>query len=502
MNSKYLKILALFFSLCSCCVSYAQKSSNELKKKLQLAETMINQYYVEPIDESKLVESAIHGMIKELDPYSSYQTAYDVEVYNEYLEGKFYGLGLEYRIIKDTLLVINTLSNSPAENASLHAGDKIFKINGVSIPPKDEDLLKLLRGPKNSKIALTLERYGIPEPFELTLKRGKIEVSSIDASFVYEDTGYIKLARFTKDTGKDFESHLKTLIKQGFKHLILDLRGNGGGLLSESISVTNQFLQAKQEIVSAKGNAVNIGSFYAKGNGLYQYGDLIVLVDSVTASASEIVAGALQDWDRALIIGQKTYGKGLVQRPIELPDNSRINLTIAHYYTPVGRCIQRFYKPLSIIDNYKGNREYKSNTFYSKILNKPINGGGGIVPDVMISSSRYFENIKDILEILSSEQFSLILTQYLVINKALIDINYGTNIDLFFADYHIRNTVLRLKIDNLLSNLKVNLSGFDRAQLDLYIKSHIASRVWDKESFYRGMFIADNYIKEALKILN
>ena len=192
MNSKYLKILALFFSLCSCCVSYAQKSSNELKKKLQLAETMIHQYYVEPIDESKLVESAIHGMIKELDPYSSYQTAYDVEVYNEYLEGKFYGLGLEYRIIKDTLLVINTLSNSPAENASLHAGDKIFKINGVSIPPKDEDLLKLLRGPKNSKIALTLERYGIPEPFELTLKRGKIEVSSIDASFVYED-GYFGL---------------------------------------------------------------------------------------------------------------------------------------------------------------------------------------------------------------------------------------------------------------------------------------------------------------------
>jgi carboxyl-terminal processing protease len=280
-------------------------------------------------------------------PHSTYSNAEEVKLMNAPLQGNFDGIGVQFQMIEDTLFVIQPVTDGPSEKVGILAGDRIVAVNDTTIAGvkmSTEKIMSRLRGPKNTIVKLTIIRRGVKEPLFFTVKRDKIPIYSIDASYMIQPgTGYVRISQFGATTGQEFKAALLKLKKQGMKSLILDLQENGGGYLEAAIDLANEFLKQKELIVYTEGRSSSRNNFYAKGNGDFQSGKLIVLVDEFTASASEIVTGAVQDWDRGLVVGRRSFGKGLVQRPIDLPDGSMIRLTIAHYYTPSGRCIQKPY---------------------------------------------------------------------------------------------------------------------------------------------------------------
>ena len=297
---------------------FSQKKEIPISRKLQMAEFLITKLYVDSVDEGKIVEAAIQGMLNELDPHSTYSNAEEVKLFNESMQGEFFGIGIQFQMMQDTLYVIQPVVKGPSEKVGIQAGDKIISVDKESIAGvgmNTSRIMKLLRGPRKSKVLLEIVRRGVEDTLYFTVERDKIPVETIDASYLLTaQTGYIRLNQFGKNSAKEFETALRHLKNQKIENLVLDLRGNSGGFLDAAIDIANHFLQGKQRIVYAKGNKVDIGSFYAKGNGLFQEGKLIVLVDEFSASASEILAGAIQDWDRGIIVGRRSFGKGLVQR--------------------------------------------------------------------------------------------------------------------------------------------------------------------------------------------
>ena len=327
-------------------------------RKLQMAELAITNLYVDSVDEQKLVEDGIRGMLEKLDPHSSYSTPKEVKQMNEPLQGSFEGIGVQFNMAEDTLLVIQPVSNGPSERAGIVAGDRIVYVNDTTIAGvkmSREEIMRRLRGPKGSKVRLGIVRRAISDTLRFTIVRDKIPVHSIDATYMIRpQVGYIRIGNFgatTHDefvfgatTHDEFVESMKKLLAQGMQTLILDLQENGGGYMHAAVEIANEFLQEDDLIVYTKGRSTNSVEYRARGGGLFTEGKVIILVDSYTASAAEIVSGAVQDHDRGIIVGRRTFGKGLVQRPIDLPDGSMIRLTIAHYYTPSGRCIQKPYE--------------------------------------------------------------------------------------------------------------------------------------------------------------
>lgn len=313
----------------------AQNRNNTAARKLQMAEFAIANLYVDPVDENKLAEEAIIRMLEQLDPHSTYNNAEEVKKMNEPLQGNFEGIGVQFQMIEDTLLVIQPVSNGPSEKVGILAGDRIVAVNDSAIAGvkmSTEDIMSRLRGPKGSEVKLTVVRRGVDDALFFNVKRDKIPILSLDASYMIQPkTGYIRINRFGATTAEEFTTALKALQTQGMKDLILDLQGNGGGYLNAAIDLANEFLQQKELIVYTEGRAAQRSNFHARGTGNFKEGRLIVLVDEYSASASEIVTGAIQDWDRGVVVGRRTFGKGLVQRPIDLPDGSMIRLTIARY---------------------------------------------------------------------------------------------------------------------------------------------------------------------------
>ena len=389
--------------ICICAVTaQAQKPNNEALRKLQMAEFAITNLYVDKVDEDKLVEEAIIKMLAQLDPHSTYSDAEEVKKMNEPLQGNFEGIGVQFQMIEDTLLVVQPVSNGPSEKVGILAGDRIVAVNDSAIAGvkmSTEDIMKRLRGPKGSKVNLTIVRRGVQDPLLFTVKRDKIPILSLDASYMIQPkTGYIRINRFGATTAEEFKKAMTSLQKQGMKDLILDLQGNGGGYLNAAIDLANEFLGQKELIVYTEGRTAKRSDFYAKGNGEFRNGRLIVLVDEYTASASEIVSGAVQDWDRGIIVGRRSFGKGLVQRPIDLPDGSMIRLTIARYYTPAGRCIQRPYESgkdrnyeLDLFNRYEHGEFFSRDSIkqnekerYNTSLGRTVYGGGGIMPDIFV----------------------------------------------------------------------------------------------------------------------
>lgn len=346
------KYLLVLFVLCGM-AAQAQNLNSPALRKLQMAEFAISHFYVDEVNEDKLVEEAIIKMLAQLDPHSTYSNAEEVKKMNEPLQGNFEGIGVQFQMMDDTLLVVQPVSNGPSEKAGILAGDRIIAVNDTTIAGvkmSTEDIMKRLRGPKDSKVNLTILRRGVKDPLVFTVKRDKIPILSIDASYIIQPKiGYIRVNRFGATTAEEFQKAMKELQKQGMADLILDLQGNGGGYLNAAIDLANEFLEQKELIVYTEGRTTQRSDFYAKGNGDFRKGRVIVLVDEYTASASEIVSGAIQDWDRGIIVGRRSFGKGLVQRPIELPDGSMIRLTIARYYTPPAAASRNLTRVLRII---------------------------------------------------------------------------------------------------------------------------------------------------------
>ena len=378
----------------------------------------ISKYYVDPVNIDSLGEKFIPKILNELDPHSVYIPAAELQINNEPLEGNFDGIGVSFTTISDTVVVTTVLAGGPAQKAGVFFGDKIVLVNDSTIVGKKisrDSIVKLLRGKSGSKVAVKVQREGENELLPIEITRGKIPINSIDIAYMISPTtGYIYMNKFSKTTYSEFVSSVKTLHEAGMKNLILDLRDNHGGLMDQVIAVTSELFADRKMIVYTQGRAFMKDNKYSEGKGICSNDNIAVLINSHSASASEILAGAVQDNDRGTIIGQRSFGKGLVQHMIDLPDKSGMRLTIARYYTPSGRSIQRPYgHGMSEVREYydESNRRYQSGellnadsikqtdtTKYYTASGRVVYGGGGITPDIFVPSEQYGEYFKNFSE--------------------------------------------------------------------------------------------------------
>ena len=390
-----------------------QENSQKFGRLLRL----IDSYYVDSTNISELTEKAIVSMLQELDPHSVYISKDEVERMNEPLQANFEGIGITFNILKDTLLVLSTVPGGPSEKVGLLAGDRIITIDGKNVAGvglKNDDVMKMLRGEKGTRVDLQVQRRNSSQLLDFTIIRDKIPIYSLDASYMIDkETGYIKLNRFSASTIEEFKTAMEDLKKQNIKNLILDLRGNGGGFLKAAIDLADEFLPNNKLVVYTEGVNNPKRDYRATAQGLFEEGKLVVLVNEGSASASEIVAGAIQDWDRGIIIGRRTFGKGLVQQPFYLTDGSMVRLTTAHYYTPTGRAIQKPYD--NGINEYRNDYQRRlehgemfhadsisfpdSLRFRTLINGRTVFGGGGIMPDIFVSMDtslmyRYYNRLQ------------------------------------------------------------------------------------------------------------
>ena len=495
--------------------------SNQAARKLQLAEFAISRLYVDEVNEEELVEKAITSMLEELDPHSTYTNAEEARKMNEPLEGEFEGIGIQFQMMEDTLLVVQPVSGGPSEKVGILAGDRITAVEDTliaGVKMSTEEIMSRLRGPKGSVVKLTVIRRDIDEPLTFDVKRDKIPIYSLDASYMIAPTiGYIRLNKFGANTIEEFQAALSKLQGQGMKDLILDLQGNGGGYLNAAIDLANEFLPQKSLIVYTEGKASKRSEFVAKGNGNFLKGKLVVLVDEYSASASEIVSGAIQDWDRGTIVGRRTFGKGLVQRPIDLPDGSMIRLTIARYYTPSGRCIQKPYE--------KGEEEDYDNDlakrlehgelmhadsihlpdslmFKTKRLGRTVYGGGGIMPDyfVPIDTTLYSDYHRDLV---AKGVVIKTTLNYIEKNRKALTKNYR-KFDDFNRKFEVSNELLdELRKEGEKSGVSFNETEYNTSlpRIKTQLKALIARDIWEMSEYYQVMNQTDNVVQQALKII-
>ena len=394
-----------------------QESVQKNQMKFGRLLRLVDGYYVDSANIDELTEKAIIHLLSELDPHSVYISKEEVDKMNEPLQGNFEGIGISFNIFKDTLLITSVIPGGPSEKVGLRAGDRIVEVDGKNIAGtgiKNSDVMEMLRGDKGTTVEISVLRRNLNELLNFTIIRDKIPIFSLDASYMLDDeTGYIKLNKFSATTTEEFTNAMMELKKQNLQNLILDLRGNGGGYLKTAIEISDQFLDDNKLIVYTNGTNERRRDYRATSNGIFEAGNLVVLVDESSASASEIVSGAVQDWDRGLIIGRRSFGKGLVQKPYFLTDGSLVRLTTAHYYTPSGRNIQKPYE--NGVEEYK--RDYldrlssgqlfsadsiqldDSLKFKTLVNGRDVYGGGGVMPDIFIpmdtsSHYRYYNRLR------------------------------------------------------------------------------------------------------------
>ena len=412
---KIFLVLPLFVAL-SLSVS-AQRGMPQAMQKLLNAEYAISTLYVDSVDEDKLIEEAIKGMLESLDPHSSYTDAKETKELEEPLQGEFSGVGIQFNMNKDTLYVIQTVPGGPSERVGVLAGDRIIYVNDTliaGVKMKNSDIQKRLRSKKGSTVIIKVKRAGVPELITFRFTRDNIPVHSIDASYMMdEQTGYLRISRFGAKTYEEMMDALKDLKKQGMTQLILDLADNGGGYLNAAIDMCNEFLERGQLMVYTEGENNPRSEANANGWGSYKDLHMVVIVNQYSASAAEIFAGAMQDWDRAVVVGRRTFGKGLVQRAFKFEDGSMMRLTVARYYTPSGRCIQKPYNrgdkkayEKELLDRANEGEYYCLDSIqfndtlrYATRLNgRTIYGGGGVMPDVYVpvDTSEYSTYYRDL----------------------------------------------------------------------------------------------------------
>ncbi|MBL7952732.1 MAG: S41 family peptidase [Flavobacteriales bacterium] len=483
----------------------------------------IDRMYVDDVDKNKLVDAAIVSMLEELDPHSIYIPKEDLEEVNEPLKGNFEGVGIQFNIVRDTIYVVDAIPGGPSERIGIRAGDRILSIdkeNVAGVNFKNNDVMKRLRGKKGTKVDVAILRKGETEALDFTITRDKIPIYSVEASYIAEPgVGYIKVSRFSATTMKEFREKLTELKNAGMKDLILDLQGNGGGYLRTAIEMADEFLGDRKLVVYTEGRTSPREDTYSTKEGLFEKGRLVVLVDEGSASASEIVSGAIQDWDRGLIVGRRSFGKGLVQRPVMLSDGSAVRLTVSRYYTPSGRSIQKSYEDgIEAYQREKSERLVKgelttadsihaADTVKFFTMNKRVvYGGGGIMPDVFVpidtaQSSAYFGQLvrKGILNTFAlayvDEHRSELVAAY--------DGPAAFNSRFVITDA-LRNGLRNAAMEE---GVEEDPQGMERSKelIDLRLKALIARDVWNTSAYWQVINSGnpvDRSFQRALESLN
>jgi carboxyl-terminal processing protease len=493
-----------------------QASTND---KINSLLEYIEYQYVDTINKKDLVEKTVTSMLQSLDPHSAYIPASDFESVNEPLEGNFDGIGVEFNIIKDTIRVISPIEGGPSEKIGIRAGDRLIKVEGKNVAGvkiTNKEVFEKLRGKSGTVVAVTILRSGIQKPLQFKITRDAIPLYSLDASYMVKlDIGYIKISKFSATTYQEYLKAFNALSKQGMKKLILDLRGNPGGYLNAAVDISDEFLANGLQIVYTQGKANPKKVYKATEHGSFENNPLVVLIDEGSASASEIVAGAVQDNDRATVIGRRSFGKGLVQDQMQLPDGSAIRLTIARYYTPTGRCIQ---KPYSDDKDQYYSEEYDRYT-NGELLNedsikldktkqyktpegKIVYGGGGVMPDVFVpidtARSNAFLN-----KIFYSGSINTFAFEYADKNRVKLKA-YGSAknyIDRFEISQAILEEFYTYCADKDLP-LNLKMKTMTSEALKPYLKAFIGRDVFDKDAYYPILNQKDKCILKATEVLS
>ena len=413
-------------------------------QKLQMTVVAIDRYYLDTVNADNLIDNAINGMLEKLDPHSKYIPKSEVKKMNEPLDGKFEGIGVVFQMMEDTLLVIQTISGGPSEKVGIFAGDRIVYVNDSTIAGvnmQNTDIMKRLRGPKGTSVNVKVLRRGVKELIEFKIIRDVIPIYSIDAAYMVDDKiGYIKVNKFSETTLQEYTEAMDKLKSKGMKSLILDLQDNGGGYLKTAVQLASTVLAPNKLVVYSEGVSQPRETFNTTGKPSFEKGDLVVLVNESSASASEILSGSIQDWDRGLIVGRRTFGKGLVQKPIPLQDGSQIRLTVAQYFIPSGRCVQRPYKnnlknyDKDFIERYnRGELMHEDSISFPDSLKyftlekkRPVYGGGGIMPDLFVplDTTKYSKYHRDLA---AKNVLNNFVLHYLDKNRSALEKKYNTN---------------------------------------------------------------------------
>ena len=481
--------------------------------------TFTEKYYVEEVDTQKLVESAISGMLNELDPHSVYISPEQFTQVEESFRGDFEGIGIEFQIVNDTLTVVSAISGGPSEALGILSGDRIIKIDDEPvIGITNDEVRKKLRGKAGTEVGVTISRVGVSKTLDYTIVRDKIPLYSVDTHFMIDEiTGYVSVSRFSETTYDELVEALNDLNNNGMNQLVVDLRGNPGGYLNQAVKISDLFISGKKKIVYTEGRRKEFDEiYYASQPSNYEDIPIIILINRGSASASEIVSGAVQDWDRGLIVGETSFGKGLVQRQFDLPDNSALRLTISQYFTPSGRLIQRDYKNKKNKEDYyseMGSEEEKEGDNlnhtaeqdsvkpeYKTEKGRIVYGGGGITPDYIIKSglvTAYTQNL------LRKNIFYTFILSYLDKNTELLKQKYNGDLPNFKKEFKVSDEMMQSFID-FASSKEVAFSDEDYQKDKDYIaarlKAQIARNFWKNEGWYSVLLQSDDQLNKALTL--
>ena len=500
----------------------AQSMRMSPSQKLRYAEGIIEGYYVDTVNSDKLVEEAIIAMLKTLDPHSTYSNVEETKELTEPLKGNFSGIGITFNMQTDTLYILQTVANGPCEKVGIVAGDRIISANDTlisGVKKKNSDVIKLLRGPKGTEVELKVKRKGKSDLLTFRVVRDDIPIYSVDAAYMADETtGYVRISRFAEETNEEFLKAVKSLKKQGMENIIIDLQDNGGGYLGSAYNLASNFLKKGDLVVYTEGMRSQPYYFNAEHKGSMLDGRVIILVNQYSASASEIVAGAIQDNDRGLVVGRRTFGKGLVQRPFPFPDGSMIRLTVSRYHTPSGRCIQRPYTE-GEADEYRDDimKRYESGELmnadsvhfadslkYTTLKNhRIVYGGGGIMPDkyVPLDTTEYSEYYSKMIASGNLHKFCL---NYVDENRRELKKKYPEDDD-FVRNFTISNDMMKQFIAQCENDsIKYNEEQYNRSKrvINMALKTNIANDLYGSKSSYKVSNPYNDVYKVALDLIN
>lgn len=497
-------------------------SASRQQQKLLMVENIVNNLYVDNVDEEKIVENAVRGILENLDPHSSYSTKEETTSSQETMQGSFSGIGIQFNMQKDTLYVVQTIAGGPSEKVGILPGDRFIAVDDSIIAGrklKNTDIMKRLRGPKGTKVDIKVKRGSNAELLEFRITRDDIPLNSIDAVYMADGkTGYIRLSRFAATSYKEFKDAITKLKKQGMQQLILDLTDNGGGYMQIAAQIANEMLNRGNLIVYTQGRKSPRQNLNADGSGTFRTQKVVVMINQFSASASEILSGAVQDWDRGVVVGRRSFGKGLVQREFLLPDSSSFRLTIARYYTPSGRNIQKPYVKgdredydKDIIDRYNHGELQSADSIHfadslkhtTLRLHRTVYGGGGIMPDVFVplDTTQYTDYHRSLVAKGIIPQFAL---RYVDKNRADLKAQYP-DAQKFIKEFTVTDEML----NNLVDAGKAEKVDFDKSQfakskemLRTFVKASIANDLFSTGAYFQIVNEQNDIYKEALSIIN